>query len=344
MKKWGSIFSYILIFVLTQIAWFSLLGLWIYWYVSNYIKFQNVGEGVSPQIVSDNANVFALVSGLVLLVFVSLGMWVIFSYLNRQMNITKLYDNFIANVTHELKSPLSSIQLYLETLKSRKVPDQKQKEFIKLMLKDTGRLNNLINSILYLSGLEKKKTAKKYPHDYRIYIADNVIREIIHNAIEQHKISGDAVLVSGTAKCECVIDYNWLEIVIHNLVDNAIKYSNHPLKINIDISHSEKYFYIVFRDNGIGVSKRDQKTIFKKFHRIYSQNSPNVKGTGLGLYWVKEIIKYHGGKVSVFSDGINLGTSFKLELPIYKSSKKRYIKNLLKISKKNQDNSDENNG
>ncbi len=112
------------------------------------------------------------------------------------MNITKLYDNFIANVTHELKSPLSSIQLYLETMKSRNVPDQKQKEFITLMLKDTNRLNNLINSILYLSGLEKKKTAKKYPHDYRIYIADNFIREIIHNAIEQHKISGDSVIIS----------------------------------------------------------------------------------------------------------------------------------------------------
>lgn len=343
MKKWSSLFSYIFIFIVAQIAWFSLLGLWIYWYVSNYIKFQNVGEGLSPQIISEGPNVFALVSGLILLVFVSLGMSLIFSYLNKQMNITKLYDNFIANVTHELKSPLSSIQLYLETLKSRKVPDQKQKEFIALMLKDTNRLNNLINSILYLSGLEKKKTTKKYPHDFRIYIADDVIRKIINSAIDQYKLQSSDVIITGQAKCECVIDYNWLEIVFHNLVDNSIKYSNNPVKINVNLYLTEKYFCIDFQDNGIGISNRNQKTIFKKFHRIYNQNSPNVKGTGLGLYWVKELIKYHGGKISVQSEGINHGTTFQIELPIYQSYKKRYIKNLLKISKKYQDKSDENN-
>lgn len=344
MKKINSLFSSILIFVLVQAAWFSLLGLWIYWYVTNYIIFKNVGDNLSPQIISDGTNIFALISGIVLLVFISIGMSLIFSYLNRQMNLTKLYDNFIANVTHELKSPLSSIQLYLETLKSRNVPRIKQQEFINLMLKDTDRLNNLINSILQLSGIEQKKAAKIYPHDYRVYKADKIVKQIIKDTVEQFQLSNDAVSVKGTTSCECVIDYNWLEIVFHNLFDNAIKYSKNPVKIEIKLSSTLKYFNIEFKDNGIGISVKDQKRIFNKFQRIYYQDSPNVKGTGLGLYWVKEIIRYHGGKISIFSEGKDKGTTFKIELPIYKTSKKRYIRSLLRISKKSQELTEENHG
>jgi signal transduction histidine kinase len=299
---------------------------------------------VSPQIISDSTNVFALVSGIVLLVFISVGMSFIFVYLNRQMNITKLYDNFIASVTHELKSPLSSIQLYLETINSREVPPKKQKEFIEFMLKDTGRLNNLINSILHLSGLEQKKTVRKYPHNYRIYKADSIMRELIEGAMEQFKIAKNSVTVSSAANCECVIDRSWFEIVFHNLFDNAIKYSTNSVRIDIKISSSTKKFEIEFNDNGIGILSKDQKKIFNKFQRIDNLESPSVKGTGLGLYWVSQIIKYHGGKIFVFSDGKNLGTTFKIALPIYQSSKKRHIKNLLKISRKNKEIVNENDG
>ncbi|MEJ2545606.1 MAG: histidine kinase dimerization/phospho-acceptor domain-containing protein [Calditrichaceae bacterium] len=135
MRKRNSLLYYVLVFTSAQIAWLSLVGLWIYWYVSNYVIMTKVGETVSPQIVSETSNVFALVSGLILLVLISVSMSLIFIYLTKQMNITRLYDNFIANITHELKSPLSSIQLYLETLNSRNVPENKKKEFIQLMMK-----------------------------------------------------------------------------------------------------------------------------------------------------------------------------------------------------------------
>ena len=341
MKKANSLFYHILIFVLAQLAWFSLLGLWIYWYVSNYIIITKVGEKLAPQNISLNPNVFALVSGLVLLVMISVGMSWIFVYLTRQVHLTRLYDNFIANVTHELKSPLASVQLYLETLNAREVPRKKQQEFIALMLKDISRLHNLINSILYISGLEQKKAFRKYPHDYHVYRADQVFRELIGEAAEQQKIEKTAIKIDGRADCQCVLDRNWMRIVFDNLLDNAKKYSANPVKIQIRLSCGKKRLQLQISDNGLGIHPKEQKKIFNKFQRLDTAENPSVKGTGLGLYWVREIIGYHGGKVSVSSKGLGHGSTFKIELPVYRAAKKRLIRNLLKRTKKKMEKKNE---
>jgi signal transduction histidine kinase len=315
---------------MAQIAWLSLLGLWIYWYIINYVHVNKLGvEGVSPA-----SNVFALVSGLILLVFISAAMSFIFIWLSKQISLNKMYDNFIANITHELKSPLSSIQLYLETMNSRQVPENRRKDFVTTMLKDVQRLNNLINSILYMSGFERKKTARKYPHDYHIYVAEEVVKELVYKAAERYNIPQQAITIKGKAPCNCVIDKNWLEIAINNLVDNANKYSKDPLMLDIIMRCTRKNFIFYIRDNGIGIDFKDQKKIFNKFQRIYNSSNPNVKGTGLGLYWVKEIVKYHGGRIRVSSKGLGKGTVFRIDLPIYQAAKKRYISNLLEWSKK----------
>lgn len=331
MRKKNSLLYYVTVFTLAQLAWFSLLALWISWYVSNYIMITEIGEKVSTQILSETTNVFALVSGLVLLVVISIAMSLIFIYLTKQMNLTKLYDNFIANVTHELKSPLSSIQLYLETMKSREVPPDKEKEFLTLMLKDTRRLNHLINSILEISGLERKKLA----HNYTVIKALRLSEQLISEATDAYRLPEEAVSVNGKADCQCVIDEESFKIVINNLFDNAIKYSSGNVKIDIQISQNSKYFVLKFRDHGIGIPIKKQEKIFYKFLRIYDQDSPSVKGTGLGLYRVREIIKSHGGKVSVYSAGRDQGTTFTIELPIYRTTKKRYINYLLRVTNRN---------
>ena len=291
-----------------------------------------VGGQVSAEMLAESTNVLALVGGLVLLVVISIAMSLIFIYLTKQMNLTKLYDNFIANVTHELKSPLSSIQLYLETMKTRKVPANKQEEFLAMMLRDTQRLNRLINSILEISGLEQKKLA----HKYSIKNAQQISEQIISEAIKDYRISDSTVLIEGDSDCQCVIDQEAFRIVINNLFDNAIKYSRGEVKIEIQFSQNLKYFVCKSRDHGIGVPIKKQEKIFYKFLRLYNQDSPSVKGTGLGLYWVREIIKAHGGKISVFSAGKNRGTTFTIELPIYRTTKKRYINYLLKLTTKNE--------
>lgn len=330
MKKNHSFFYHISIFVLTQLAWLLLLGIWIYWYVTNYILLKHVGEKLRPQILYNATNVLPFVGGIILLVAISFSISLIFRHLNVQLKLNKLYDSFISNITHELKSPLSSIQLYLETLKVREVPAQKRNEFLDLMTKDANRLHSLINSILEISMLEQKKVA----HNYQVYYADDLIKKLINESSEQFKLNPSVIKIDGRVNCNFAADSNALKIVFDNLIDNSIKYSRDPLKIVVKVSRHLKTFSIEFTDNGIGINPQEQKKIFNKFYRINDNNIPSVKGTGLGLYWVRGIIKNHGGKIWAVSKGENKGTTFKIELPVYREAKKRMINQLLKQTNK----------
>jgi len=329
MKNKRFILHPVFIFVMAQLAWLSLLGLWIYWYVSNYIILEKVGDKLSPQIIAKSTNLFALIWGLILLVFLLVGMYFIFIYLTKQINITKLYDDFIASMTHELKSPLASIQLYLETMKMRDIPKQKQREFIDLMIDDASRLKNLINSILNISGIEQNKMI----FNCDIHEAQGLIQSFIDEAIEKFRLEPFSVNVDGKVTCTIVCDPDALKIVIDNLFDNAIKYSTDSVDIHIHLSRDNDNFIMEFQDKGIGFTAKERKKIFNKFHRVIDSNKPNVKGTGLGLYISREIIKAHGGKITAFSEGYGKGALFRIELPIYPISKKRYVNQLLKIKK-----------
>ena len=328
MKRKHFFFYHVVIFIIAQIAWLSLIGLWIYWYVYNYIVYKEVGDKVSPELSYDITNVGPFVIGLVLLVGLSLITIWIFRHLTVQLRLTNLYDTFISNVTHELKSPLSSIQLSLETLKSREVPREKQKEFVGMMIKDVNRLTRLINSILQIPALEQKKFA----YSYQVYPAGSAIKQILNESIEQFRLPQNAINIEGNAVCEFVIDKDGLKTVFDNLIDNALKYSLQPAKMNVNIRCNTQEVVIEFTDNGIGIAPKELKKVFNKFHRVYHPDIPNVKGTGLGLYQVKEIIKNHGGTIYIFSEGDGKGTTFNIELPIYKVFKKRFLTKLLKQS------------
>jgi len=326
MKKRHSLFYLIVAFVFAQIAWMGLLGLWIYWYVSNYIIFEQVGDKLSPQIMIDAPKVGVFVFGIILIVLIAIAVFFIFRNLTVQMKVTRLYDNFIANVTHELKSPLSSIQLYLETLRLKNVHPEKQKEFYDIMIRDANRLKKLMDSILEVTRLEQKRIA----HNYHVFDADTIFRQLISDAVEQFRISDSSIRIEGEVKSKCVIDKDAMQIVFDNLIDNAIKYSAETVEINIHLSRFQKKISLEFSDRGIGLEPKNYKKIFHKFQRVDNKNIPNVKGTGLGLYWVKEIIKFHGGKISVTSNVINQGSCFRIELPVYQPSKKFYGTSLLR--------------
>ncbi|MBN1836053.1 MAG: HAMP domain-containing histidine kinase [Spirochaetales bacterium] len=304
--------SPIAIFVLAQVAWFALLGLWIYWYVSNYMIFVEVGEKISPQFVFSAKNIVALVGGIVLLVAVATAMVLIFSSLAQQMKINRMYDNFIANVTHELKSPLASLQLYVETLSSREVPPEKRAEFLGLMTKDTERLHALIHSILEISGLEEKRRM----YQPRVYRGETLVYRLVEEAVEQFRLPAGAVEITGQAPCACRADRRALRMVFNNLFDNAIKYTKGPAHLTVALRCTPRRFSIDVTDRGIGIPEKERKEVFKKFTRLYNPDNPTVKGTGLGLYWVREIIRHHRGTIRVISQGRNMGTTFHIELPV----------------------------
>lgn len=324
MKKQKTLLYHITVFSLALGVWLIMLGVWIYWYVMNYVVAQEGGSSGATRDYTIGSSL-ALSGGIVLFVLMFFIIAIIFRDLNVQLKLNNLYDNFIGNITHELKSPLSSIQLYLETLNNRDVPAAKQKEFIALMMKDANRLKNLINTILEVSALEQKKLA----HSYHVYNAGGVIKQLILESIDHFNIPLERVKIEDRANCECVIDQNALKIVFDNLTDNAIKYSVGELRLRVLIAKVGKKIAISFTDNGIGISGSDQKKVFDKFHRIYNREIPNVKGTGLGLFWVKEIVKAHGGKITLSSEGLNMGTTFRIDLPVYGKAKKRLLNNLL---------------
>ncbi len=328
MKKKKSLTRYVVIFVLAQVAWFSLLGLWIYRFIYSHMILRQVEESLSSWIMSEGANLFTLVFGCVLFLGISIGMSLIFRNFTVQYKMTSLYDNFIANITHELKTPLASIQLSLETMKNRDLPKQQQRKFIDLMLKDTGRLQRLVHNILELAGLEQKKAV----YDCGVFKAGPVIRELLQQAREQFKLPEKWVTVSGQADCECVIDKNSFRIIIDNLMDNAVKYSPERVRIQVSLQCAGKKFVMDFSDEGIGIPPKYSNKVFSKFHRVYRSDAPNVKGTGLGLHWVKEIVHYHGGKVKALNS--ENGAVFRIELPIYSLTKKRHLKRIMKMSQK----------
>ena len=309
-KRFG--FNVIGAFVLAQLALFGLLGLWIYSYVANYMVFVEVGERISPQFVFNALNVGALVGGLALLVAVAVAMVLIFSRLIQQLQITRMYDNFIANVTHELKSPLAAIQLYLETMSARDVPPEKRAEFIERMMKDAQRLDRLIHSLLDLAGLKEKRRL----YQPQVFRADALVGLLVAEAVEQFQLPPGSVEVHGLAPCACRTDRRSLQVVMNNLFDNAIKYSRGPVHITVSLRCVRRWFVIEVADRGVGIAKKDQQEVFKKFTRLYNSSNPSVKGTGLGLYWVREIVRNHQGRVRVFSEGEGRGTTFRIELPV----------------------------
>ena len=126
-----------------------------------------------------------------------------------------------------------------------------------------------------------------------------------------------------------------MKVVFDNLVDNAVKYSVQKVQIIVSLSCNSKKITILFTDFGIGIAAKEQKKIFGKFYRIYNKEIPNVKGTGLGLYRVKEIIRAHSGKITVSSEGEDRGSTFRIELPAYSELSKRKLKKLLKTERYN---------
>jgi len=252
-------------------------------------------------------------------------MSLLFRHLNIQFKRTRMYDNFIANVTHELKTPLSSIKLYLDTIFKRDLPPEQIKKFANRMQDETSRLNELINKILDVAKIDQKE--KEYSCEVRKVktVFDEMFEELqeLYNSVDiktEIEIQGDKI----------IIDEEAFLSLFKNLIDNSIKYSKKDPQINIKLSKNKNSIKIKYTDNGIGISAKDEKKIFQKFFRSERKEFGKVRGSGLGLYIVREIVKYHLGKIKATSKGREEGTIFEISLPEYDSLSSRQRKKLLK--------------
>jgi signal transduction histidine kinase len=256
-----------------------------------------------------------LVLGILLLLMIIGGVVLNTIFLVREIRRNEQHDAFINAVTHELKTPVASIRLYLETLQTRPVDEAKRKEFYRIMLDDSDRLLATIEQVLRTGRMG---AASRKLNLSRIPIAD-MIEECTARARAIHRLPEGSLQYHPGPPVAVMGDADEVRAAVSNLIDNAVKYSGSNVKVSVETANLEgKYVTVRVKDEGPGIPKTELKRVFRRFHRVPGPLASRVKGTGLGLYIVRSVAKRHGGRVWADSDGPGRGSTFVLQLPIAK--------------------------
>ena len=256
--------------------------------------------------------VVLMVLGIVFFALIITGLILNTIFLVREIRRSEQHDAFLNAVTHELKTPIASMKLYLDTLKSRDVSDEKRREFYEVMTADSDRLLNTVEQVLLAS---RSREVGRLMDVTELQVG-NVIRDAISTVLTRYDLDESAIRFTETGDLRTLGDHEDLRTAFLNLLDNALKYSPDEKKISIRAKPSATgaKIDVVIRDSGVGIPPSDLKRIFKRFYRVPG-TAKNVKGTGLGLFIVQSIIKRHGGKIRAESKGEGRGTTFFIQLP-----------------------------
>ena len=235
-------------------------------------------------------------------------------FLVREVRRNEQHDTFINSMTHELKTPVASIRLYLETLQRRDLDPTKRQEFYRVMLDDSDRLMRLIDQALRAARAPRLKLQHRTRVDVSV-----LVRECVDLARTLHHLDGSALRYAEPATPQPVVmgDPDELKAAVSNLIDNAIKYSSPPVQVEVEVTTIEAGRVAVrVHDRGVGISKAELKRIFRRFYRIPGAVALRVKGSGLGLFIVSSVARKHGGSVYAESPGPGQGSTFTLQLPV----------------------------
>ncbi len=239
------------------------------------------------------------------------------AFLIREIRRTEQHDAFIHAVTHELKTPLASITLYLQTLRQRDVGDAKRQEFIDTMLADSERLQSTIDQVL-LAG--KTSTARRVVNPTDVDLSEVVDECVTVAGKRHHLVNGEVRVVDKLpAGADAVVmgDREELQAAVTNLIDNAVKYSGEQVKVAVELVRlGARKVTVTVRDQGMGITSDELKHVFRRFYRIPGALTRRVRGTGLGLSIVRSVARRHGGRAYAESDGTGKGSRFTLELPL----------------------------
>jgi len=257
--------------------------------------------------------------GILLLAMIISGVVVNTAFLVREIRRNEQHDAFINAVTHELKTPVASIRLYLETLQTRPVEDSKRQEFYRTMVEDSDRLLATIEQVLRTGRIGS--TSRRKLHLVRIDL-NGVIEECLTRTRTLHRLSTESLEYRPGPEVTIMGDPDEVRAAVSNLIDNAVKYSGSAVQVLVETQAlDDKFVSVRVRDQGPGIPKMELKQIFKRFYRVPGPLATRVKGTGLGLYIVRSVAKRHGGRAWAESEGPGRGSTFILQLPIVKMTK-----------------------
>jgi two-component system sensor histidine kinase SenX3 len=255
------------------------------------------------------------VLGIIFFPLIIAGMVLNTIFLVREIRRNEQHDSFINAVTHELKTPVASMRLYLQTLQSRELDEEKRREFYRIMLEDSDRLLHTIEQVLRAGS-----TSARWRRIARTTVdLGDITRECVALARTRFHLGEDALVFqerTGQEKPLVIGDPDELKAAIWNLIDNAVKYSAGAVDVRVVLEPMDAHrFAIRVTDRGVGISQQELKRVFRRFYRIPAAVAIRAKGSGLGLFIVRSVAKKHGGRAFAESDGPGRGSTFTLLLP-----------------------------
>jgi signal transduction histidine kinase len=258
--------------------------------------------------------VVPLVLGIIFFCVIIAGVVLNTIFLVREVRRNEQQDSFLNAVTHELKTPITSIRLYLQTLERRQLDETQRRDFYRIMLEDTDRLLGTVEQVLK-AGEVRNDRAKK---NWREVNLSAMVHDTLELARLRHGLNIHALRFSAEPPAEITVMGNPEELrtAVANLVENAVKYSGSEPEIIVDVLTPDIDNVVVrIHDNGIGIPHAEMKRIFKRFYRVRSRATEQVKGTGLGLFIVRSIARRHGGEAFAESEGEGRGSTFTIRFP-----------------------------
>jgi signal transduction histidine kinase len=253
--------------------------------------------------------VYVLGTVLSLLLVAGLGLMVFL--LVREVRLNERQSNFVSAVTHELKTPVASLKLYLDTLQLRDLPESRREDFYRTMRQDLDRLHATINNVLNAAMYTDRPVVDPQPLDLA-----RLARRSLELTRTRHQLPRECFHYTGPESLRIRGDAEALETALLNLLDNAVKYSRDPIRVEVELAESgDGQASLRVRDQGIGISRHHLRLIFNRFYRIGAEVRRSHTGTGLGLFIVRAVVKGHRGTIQAESAGADRGASFTITLP-----------------------------